>query len=326
MDREASGEEDTPESPWTEAMRRGDFEAAWRYTDAIEHPRRALEQAGRLQWRPDHLLWNGAPFEGERVLIRCNHGLGDTLQFLRFVPLVRRQARCVFLMAQPALLGLLRGTDDFGTILDAWHDPPPAECEVEIEVMELAYAFRCTTATLPSTVPYIDVPASHTFPIHATDRLRVGLLWNASGWDPLRSIPLHALDPLLSVPDIDFYSLQQEAAEPAHLIPLSRHTAAIERAAAAMLGMDLIITIDSMAAHLAGAVGCPVWVLLRYRADWRWMEGRSDSPWYPTMRLFRQSREGIWGPVVEQLADCLAAVARGSLTAKHVLGNVSSFK
>jgi ADP-heptose:LPS heptosyltransferase len=141
--------------------------------------------------------------------------------------------------------------------------------------------------------------------------LRVGLIWAASDWDRTRSIPLHALAPLGGVPGIRFYSLQQgeQAAASAHapfaIEPYSTHTGEIVAAAAAMLELDLVITVDAMAAHLAGALGRPVWVLLKHEADWRWMDAVPTSPWYPTMRLFRQARAGDWTSVAHDVAHAL---------------------
>jgi hypothetical protein len=299
------------------AMRRGDFETAWRETDRVELVRRAEERAGRLIWQPHHLLWNGAPFAGQRVLVRCDHGLGDTLQFARFLPKVRAVARELTVLVQPALVDLLSAEETFGNVRDGWtKDPPPAH-DVAIEVMELAYAFRCTTETLPKAVPYLPIGAlrqrAAELPIaRRGGELRVGLLWAASDWDTRRSIPLPLLDALQHVRGVHYYSLQQglHAQEWTHsrlaIQPLSEHTQAVTDAAAAMLEMDLIITVDCMAAHLAGALGRPTWMLLRHDADWRWMKNRADSPWYPTMQIFRQPAEGAWEPVVEEVAEALA--------------------
>jgi hypothetical protein len=145
--------------------------------------------------------------------------------------------------------------------------------------------------------------------------LRVGLLWAASEWDTSRSIPIGALAPLCAVRGVRYYSLQQgdRGGEwqhaPLPVSPLSSHTTAVEAAAAAMLALDLIITVDGMSAHLAGGLGRPVWVLLKEQCDWRWMRERSDSPWYPTMRLFRQRSAGDWTSVVAEVAVALSAVA-----------------
>jgi hypothetical protein len=302
---------------WMGAMRRGGFEEAWRQTDRIELPRRVLEASNAFVRQPQHLKWNGESFDGRDVLVRCEHGLGDTLQFIRYVPIVRKRARSVTVLVQPALLSLFAGSDDFGSVRNGWSAEPPPPHEVEIEVMEFPYALRSTVETVPRTVPYLPLTtikerASRLPPMAERDGLRVGLLWAASEWDESRSIPLPLLEPLARVPHVRFYSLQQgehaaRAAEaPFEIEPYSRHTSDITAAAAAMLELDLIVTVDAMAAHLAGALARPVWVLLQNVADWRWMCDRSDSPWYPTMRLFRQPQQGDWRAVVEQAAAALS--------------------
>jgi hypothetical protein len=303
---------------WTAAMQRGDFESAWRQTDRIETERRALESSGRFTPQPCHLLWDGTPFDGKDVVVRCSHGLGDTLQFVRYVPLVRARARDVRLLVQPHLLPLFETSAEFGDVRNGWtNDTPPRD--VEIEIMELAYAFRSTVETVPRNVPYL--PATplareqRKLPsFDAGSTLKVGLLWSASEWDTSRSIPLELFAPLGTVAGAKFYSLQQGPERETWrnacfgLEPLHEHTEEIAAAAAAMRSLDLVITVDGMVAHLAGALAAPVWVLLKHQADWRWMRDRADSPWYPTMRLFRQNRPGDWAPVIKQVGDELRAL------------------
>jgi len=307
---------------WEAAMRRGDFEAAWRQTDRLEHLRRAREACGAPIDDCDHLLWNGASFAGRRVLVRCNHGLGDTLQFIRYVPRLREVARRVSVLVQPHLVELLQ-CPEFGDVQNGWTDASPPPHDVEIEIMELAYAFRSTIETLPRRVPYISLSNVRAFahllpPLPRAAGCRIGLVWASSEWDTSRSVPLSTLAPLGSVPGVRFFGLQQGAhAEPAVAAPfaitvLSPHTKEIRAAAAAMLELDLVITVDCMVAHLAGALGRPAWLLLKHRADWRWMDGRDDSPWYPTLRLFRQSREGDWRTVIARVAEALDRAVKGS--------------
>jgi hypothetical protein len=307
-------------------MRAGDFAEAWRQTDRIEVARRAREAAGTFSREPHHLTWSGASFDGLDVLVRCNHGLGDTLQFIRFVPLLRRRAAHVTLLIQPQLVKLFFGCAEFGTVRNGWSDEPPPPYEVEVEIMELAYAFRSTLQTLPRRVPYLASAqisnCARALPsLGAGDCRRVGLIWAASDWDKSRSIPVEALAPLRGTRGIEFYSLQQgasiddwrQAAFP--ITCLSQHTADVTAAAAAMLKLDLIISVDSMAAHLAGALGRPVWLLLQHEADWRWMTGRSDSPWYPTMRIFRQHKRGDWLSVTHAVTTALHELACTSISA-----------
>jgi hypothetical protein len=308
-------------------MRRGDFEAAWRQTDRIETNRRALEASGRFTREPHYLSWNGAAFDARRVLVRCAHGLGDTLQFVRYVPLLRERARTVDLLVQPELLPVFEGETAFGTVSSGWTEGTPPH-EVEIEIMELPYAFRSTVDTVPNEVPYLPSAAldraARTLPVlDAGATLNVGLLWSASDWDTSRSVPLELFAPLGRVEGVRYYSLQQGVQRerwrtaPFHIEPLHEHTSDIAAAGAAMRRLDLIITVDGMGAHLAGALGRPVWVLLKQDADWRWMEHRADSPWYPTMRLFRQHERGYWPRVVDDVVGELsrACAARAFRTA-----------
>jgi hypothetical protein len=299
---------------WEAAMRRGDWEAAWRQTDRIELPRRGHQRLPGFVREPWHLRWDGTPFDGRRVLVRCEHGLGDTLLFIRYLPLLVRAAREAHLLVQPHLLALLGGAPGLGEVRDGWTDAPPPAHDVEVEVMELPYAFRSTTATVPPPYPYLAGQAAGGFDLGTPgdDRLRVGLVWSCSDWGHTRSIDFPLLEPLLASPHALFFSLQQgpDAVEPgierAGMVALSPRTSTIEAAAAAMLQLDLVITVDAMTAHLAGTLGRATWLLLKHHADWRWMDGRTDSPWYPGMRLFRQPGPGDWAGVVEAVRQALA--------------------
>jgi hypothetical protein len=168
--------------------------------------------------------------------------------------------------------------------------------------MELPYVFRSTIATIPAVVPYVHVPAATI----ATERPNVGIVWRGGDWDPRRSIPFATLDGLLNLPGISWWSLQYDRR------PHERHAnvqcldpTSLDHVASAMQSLDLIITIDSVSAHLAGALGIPVWTLLPSPADWRWLIERDDSPWYPSMRLFRQRRPGEWAAVIDAVAGAL---------------------
>jgi hypothetical protein len=293
---------------WLCAMLLGDLAAAWGIGDAVLRRRRAegLSCAGEplhRQW-----LWDGSRLDGRDVLVRCHHGLGDVIQMARLLPPLHERAARVRLQAPTALLGLLAGAAG----VDELHDlasPMPAH-ETAIELMELPHALRLSWESLPRRVPYLR-PAGP--PYRARDgRLRVGLAWAAGAWKPERSLALADLLPL-AIPGIDLVCLQRGPAL-AELAPTPFPFAEADddedilRTAAAMQGLDLVISVDTMVAHLAGALGRPVWVLLHHAADWRWQIGRTDSPWYPTMRLFRQTAPGAWGPVVEAVERELRAM------------------
>lgn len=317
-----------PENPdvagdWLAAMRRGDWEQAWRATDRIELPRRTAQRQPGFVRRPEHLCWDGTPLAGRSVLVRCEHGLGDTLQFMRFVP--HLQAAHVSFMVQPPLVELLRDAPGLGDVRNYWTDDPLPAYEVDIEVMELAYAMRMTPERLPPPYPGLHRRVAEVPRLELPDdpRLRVALLWAASEWDTSRSVPLRALAALFALEEVQYFSLQQGTAAADPLLQrldvecLSPRTADVRAAAAAMEQMDLVLCVDAMPAHLAGTLGRPTWVLLKHQADWRWMEGREDSPWYPTVRLFRQPSEGDWTSVVEEVARALRKVCLVGSGAAH---------
>jgi len=299
---------------WREAMLAGDWEAAWRQTDRVEGPRRAAQRAPGFVRDPAQLVWDGSSFAGRSVLVRCEHGLGDTLQFSRFLPALSRQARELQVMAQPHLVELLRGLPGAGEVKDGWCGPEAwPSCEVEVEVMELAYALRATPATVPPPLPFAR-NARRTVDLGDDGRLRVGLLWAASDWDTSRTIPLQDFKPLLDLPGLRFFSLQQGPAAQDPLLatlaiePLSDRTHKIAAAAGAMLQMDAVVCVDGMPAHLAGSLGVPTVLLLKHDADWRWARG-GRTPWYPSMRLLRQQSPGSWNGVVDAARRVLQAWA-----------------
>jgi len=300
---------------WREAMLAGDFEAAWRQTDRIELPRRLAERSGSFIGQPHQLLWNGDSFTNRRVLVRCEHGLGDTIMFARYFPLLRTQARRVIVKAQPMLLPLLQGMEGVDLLLNAWTTDSEPPHDVAIECMELAYAFRSKPETLPSTVPYLlanRLRGAASFYWSNECKYHAGLVWAASDWDTTRSLAIDDLAPLAKTGGVVFHSLQQGdraneiASAPIRIEPLSEKTRDIAGAAAAILALDLVITVDTMIAHLAGALGRPVWLLLQKEADWRWIRDCERSPWYPTMRIFRQPKAGDWDSVIASVAVALS--------------------
>lgn len=293
---------------WSDLMKRGDWAAAWRVADES-----VALRAGRPCWhRPRHeqYVWDGAPLDGKRVLVRCYHGLGDTVQFIRFAPWLKALAAEVVVWAQPALLPLLRGVEDIDR-LSPLHDGTPDVCyDADVEVMELAHVFRAEPNRLPREVPYLRAPGRRVrLP---GKRWNVGVIWRAGEWDERRSIPIEELAPLADVPGVTLHAMQHGAAReawPASWGPVCP-AANPEETARWMDAMDLVVSVDSFPAHLAGALGRPVWTLLPKEADWRWMEGREDSPWYPTMRLFRQKRSGDWTSVIDQAARSLRLLGK----------------
>ncbi|HEX8360121.1 MAG TPA: glycosyltransferase family 9 protein [Longimicrobium sp.] len=288
---------------WMMHMRRGDFEAAWEVSDRVLRAHAGVS-CTHLP-RHEQWVWDGTPVRGKRVLVRCYHGLGDTLQFIRFAPRLKDVAREVIVWAQPELIPLLNTACGIGRLLPLHDGTPEVKFDVDVEVMELAHLFRATSRTLPGPVPYLHAEPAD---LPRDGRLAVGLVWQAGGWDERRSVPPHLLAPLAEVPGVELHVLQRGPGleeRPEWLGTVSGSDDVL-RTARVMKALDLVITVDSMPAHLAGALGVPVWTLLHSDPDWRWMEGRDDSPWYPTMRLFRQARPGAWEEVAARVAAALA--------------------
>jgi hypothetical protein len=292
---------------WQCWMLLGDFEQAWRESDSID----ARDN------RADCRLWDQRPFDGKRVIVRCLHGYGDAIQFIRYLPLLRSQASEIIVETHPEMVSLLKRTRGAGRVI-GWEENPVAgrtDWDQQIEVMELPRAFRTTLQTVPHDVPYLHLAESPRR-LHGGRSPRIGLIWAASSWNPHRSISLSQLAPLLQVDGLSFFGFQHGPAREQLRIVTGISDAAdvshtILDTANDFLEIDLLITVDTMAAHLAGALGKPVWVLLPFEADWRWMLERDDSPWYPTMRLFRQPRrDGDWTPVVDRLVAELSTMYR----------------
>jgi hypothetical protein len=291
---------------WAGHMRRGDFQAAWRLSDALVRDRRGMSCAHlprHQQW-----VWDGTPVQGKRVLVRCYHGLGDTLQFIRYAPLLRAVAAGVVVWTQPALIPLLRTARGIDRLVPLHDGAPDAGYDVDVEVMELAHVFRTTRETIPGDVPYLHVRPAR---IDRDGRLAVGLVWQAGEWNELRSVPLPLLLPLASIPGISLHVLQRGPAlnDRPPGFGVNAGSSDVLAAARVMRALDLVVTVDSMPAHLAGALGVPTFTLLHAGCDWRWLQDAEDTPWYPTMRLFRQPRPGEWGPVIHRVAEELRRLA-----------------
>lgn len=288
---------------WTCHMLAGNFRLAWNESEAIE--RRGHPDPNRF--------WDGQPLDGRDVLIRCLHGLGDTIQFVRYVPLLRRCARSVTIEAQPRLKALLAQSRLADYVL-TWGDPEP-QWDRQIEVVELPRIFRAGIDPIPSDVPYLNAGTPPRKMTAARNgRPMVGIVWAASDYNPERSIPVEQIARWFAIRDISFVTLQAGSPRSAigpwrdRVADLHDENACVLQDAQNLMKLDLLVTVDTMMAHLAGALGRRVWTLLPFACDWRWMLNREDSPWYPTMRLFRQARPGDWQSVTERVHACLEAL------------------
>jgi hypothetical protein len=292
-------------------MRAGDFESAWEVSDSVLQ-QRLRSNASCSHW-PRHLqhVWDGTPLTGKRVLVRCYHGLGDTVQFVRLLAPLHRRARHVTLWVQPALLELMQSVQGIDRLLPLHDGAPPSDHEVDIELMELPHALRLTPARIPARVPYIYVsPARLPAPTGqpGAGLRRVGIAWRSGDWDAARSIPDHLVARFAAAKGVSWYSLQYGADHlPLPAIDLACKD--ISAMAARIRCLDLVISTDTMTAHLAGALGVRVWTLLPWDCDWRWLQDREDSPWYPTMRLYRQHRAGDWSEVIDSALSALETPA-----------------
>ena len=291
---------------WTAWMLLGDFERAWQETDRIEgQRRRGVPVEGQL-------IWNGADFEAKAVLLRSLHGLGDAIQFIRYARLLKAHCRRLLFKGKPILLPLMQTVGPVDEALPVSAPDPPFD--VEMECTELPYVFRTTLPTIPCDMPYIRVSGKDGLPCAERGAMRVGLVWASGPWNPSRSIALAALSPLRTVPHVAFYSLQWgpawlEAQRAHHGLPMHNVAVPIPEdllyTAHTIHHLDLVITVDTMVAHLAGAMGKPVWILLPYDCDWRWLTGTDTSPWYPTVKLFRQVQRGDWSHPVSRVTEAL---------------------
>jgi hypothetical protein len=281
---------------WRRAMLGGDFELAWRQSDAI-----------RRRGAPDpHRFWQGEPLTGKRVMLRCLHGFGDAVQFLRYGPRLRSIAAHLIVEVPPRFVDLAHCFDGIDEVITWGNDAPPEapKWDVQIEVMELPYLFRTQLAELPIATDYLRLPriVART----SSTLLRVGIACTSGDWNPARSLPLAALEPILALSRCEFWSLEHHATgSPLRIDPEASRS--VIGLACHIASLDLVVTVDTLAAHLAGALGIPAFVLLQHDADWRWMAARCDSPWYPSLRLFRQPRAGDWTSCVAALRDALEA-------------------
>lgn len=274
---------------------------AGRYQDAWALSARALSQRDPAT-RDDPTLpyhrrwvWDGRAIDGRDVLVRCYHGLGDTIQFARFLPLLACRARSVTLEVPSRLerlLGTIRG-DVTIVPFDVARPLPPSEVDVEITDLDFVLTTAPDTVSVPYlSAPKIDVPAGS-----------IGICYAAGDWDAARSLPARSLAPLCRLAPC--LSLVPEQTDIGVLNP---EGCPFDMAATASLiaSVGLVVTVDTMIAHLAGGLGRPVWLLLKAEPDWRWTPGARDSAWYPTMRLYHQPRAGDWSTPLAHLERDLA--------------------
>jgi hypothetical protein len=289
--------------PWIQAMKSGNFAQAWEVSDAYLRARLAAGMPPHTGPRHLQHIWDGRSLVDKRVLVRCYHGLGDTIQFIRFAAPLRKIAREVVVWAQPPLLSLLATAPGVDHVLPLHDGIPDVEFDCDLEIMELAHSLRVDDRSIRCAVPYFSVDRQLERLSKHRRELAVGVVWRSGGWDERRSIPVDRLSALSHVSGVRLFSLQCGPAAPeAARIPAEDVASSdVGQAALTLSRLDLLISVDTFAAHLAGALGVRVWLLLHSDCDWRWMQHRTDTPWYPTMRLFRQPSAGNWATVIDEV-------------------------
>lgn len=309
----------TPESPvnhFNLAMHRlgeGDYRQGW----AGYEYRWKLEPPPMPRRDFDQPMWDGEPLAGKTILLHAEQGLGDCIHFLRYVPMVARLGARIVLEVQRPLLRLVESSLSVETLLARGDRLPPFD--VHCPLLSLPRIFDTTLTNIPASRGYLssdpDLRTIWSARIPSSGRKRIGLVWAGSPThndDLARSVPFDRLSPLWGCDDIDWYSLQlgfqskDVATAPAgRLVDLSAWLTDFAETSAALDNLDLLISVDTAAAHLAGALGRPCWLLLPFAADWRWLRDRDDSPWYSSIRLYRPRSENDWdyvlGNVVAEL-------------------------
>ena len=301
---------------------RGEFASGWKEYEW----RLKIEEQGKTlrrlvdQHRP---AWDGSALSGKSIFVYCEQGLGDTIQFVRYLPLLKNQGARVIFCCQKELVSLFASASGIDVLLAEPADGRVTEVfDCHIPLMSLPLFLDPNLSEMPVEVPYLSLESG---PIHEWESsikqagLKVGLVWagrptNREDWR--RSCRLADFSPLQNVSGATFYSLQKgpaasEALAPSpgmNLIDLSPSLQDFKDTAAAIMNLDLLIAVDTAVVHLAGALARPVWTVLPHFPDWRWMLGCEGSRWYPTMRLFRQSQEGDWRSVFERIATELRLI------------------
>jgi len=284
------------------------------------------EVSGRRLPHPDR-LWRGEPLAGRTLLVWAEQGLGDTFNFARFLPLLAQRARRLLVAVQPPLVGLFRESFPASEIITL-AEREKAEFDCHIPLMSLPGRLQSRPEKVPGRCPYLKVPEKYRKKWRerlsaggkdSTGNRRVGLVWSSNPVNVKirgRSLPAALAEPLFRLPGVDFYVLQKELrAEDRRMLQqlppewqkrvtdLSAELETFQDTAAILRELDMLISVDTSVPHLAGALGVPTWLLLPFNADWRWLTGREDTVWYPSVRLFRQPRPGDWEPVLERVRE-----------------------
>lgn len=326
LDRSIELDPDNAESHLCKAMlllREGEYATGWREYQWRWRLKGPLGDPGR---RFTEAMWDGRDLGGGALLMHGELALGEPLQFARYARLAAARCGSVIVECAPRVKALLQGVEGVGQAISPGEALPPLAAHIPL--YGLPRVFGTTLQNIHWNGPYIRPDPRRVerwrslVERHSAARFRVGLVWSGNPqllYNVDRSIPLSSLASLLRIPGVAFYSLQKDGASdiadlqpaPANLFDLTEHEHDLLDTAAFVSRLDLVITVDTMISALAGAMGARVWVLLCRVPDWRHHMERSDNPWYPTMRLYRQEREGEWATVVDRVADDLRALVSG---------------
>ena len=283
------------------------------YESRFQH--KALSRLYSAMHRRAELLagtarWNGEDAKGASLLVWTDEGLGDALMMLRYLPLLKtRGVGRLAVYCEPGLVRLVRSIAQVDEVIPASEPLPVGRFELQCPIMSLPLAFGTRLDTVPREVPYLKAASQEK--LAGVPRPRIGLLWSGGEVYPrnhLRSIRLERFAPLIGMPGLSFVSLQKGAAAAQlgatgwPIVDRMDQCHDLLDTAALIGELDLVIGIDSAVAHLTGALGKPMWMLNRFESDWRWLLGREDSPWYPTLRILRQPRPGEWDSVIARVA------------------------
>jgi len=274
----------------------------------------------------DRPYWDGRSFKGKMILVYSEQGYGDTIQFVRYLPQVKALGGTVIFETFPPLIGMFKSFSGFDVLSEFSFDRKTnIDFDYHIPLLSLPRIFKTNLDTIPSSTPYLLAEAQkreYWKTQISVSGLRIGIAWAGKpsyGNDKIRSIGLSRFIKLSQIPNLTLYGLQKETTLAADkckdntVINLGDNFEDFTDTAGVIDNLDLVISVDTAVAHLAGAMGKPVWVLLPLVPDWRWLLERQDSPWYPTMRLFRQETIGDWDRVFERVASELNALAQSTL-------------
>ena len=303
----------------------GRYQEGWQ-----EYEHRALVHKNKkilYEWHPASKRWQGQPFPDQTLVVYNEQGLGDDIQFCRYLPYLKALGGNVVFITQKSLfpvMSTLYGVDQIFELSKETHESL-RNSDWFVPLMSLPQLFQTTLNSIPNQTPYLAVPPSYSEKWQALLEpymtnpgiKKIGLVYASINEKQIRNCPFPLWHPLLSLPGLQWFSVQKGdaavtvqnyAAKHDNLVDLTAHIHDFGDTAALLDQLDLLISIDTSVPHLAGALGKPVWLLLPFSSSWRWLLQRSDCPWYPSFRLFRQSAPGQWQPLMEQVRQALSVL------------------